>query len=202
MSLHMAILDAQRLKISNLDLYLNNQDIKAKSKLVLGVPSLEQSDYGQANDCTITSLTAYIGYLVKNKAIVHIYNSVADIAKKYGYNGYSRGTNPFCIKTIFNQALKANDINQNTKVRYLKNIGFNYNLIKNNINNKIPMVLSLWRDGREYYDNHSVLIVGYYEVQLENKKIKRFLQVFDNWKADYSLIDYDKLSVISCINYI
>ena len=60
----------------------------------------------------------------------------------------------------------------------------------------ITMVLSLWNDGRNYYKNHSVIIVGFNEF-----KTKKILTVYDNWHETLSYIDYDKLSIISCINY-
>ena len=52
----------------------------------------------------------------------------------------------------------------------------------------------MWKDGLEYYKNHSVLIVGY--LQTVDKKM---LVIYDNWFKSVSYIDYDKLSVISSI---
>ena len=86
--------------------------------------------------------------------------------------------------------------NVKSQVRYLKGVGYNWNIIKNNIQNNIPMILSLWNDGRNYYKNHSVIIVGFNEF-----KTKKILTVYDNWHETLSYIDYDKLSIISCINY-
>ena len=60
----------------------------------------------------------------------------------------------------------------------------------------------MYSDGRNYYSNHSVLIVGYREYPLNNsKKAIRFLIVQDNWNKNVSFIDYDKLSIVSSINY-
>ena len=52
-------------------------------------------------------------------------------------------------------------------------------------------------DGRNYYINHSVIIVGYMEYTSNCK----MLIVYDNWDESVSYIDFNKLSKISCINY-
>ena len=54
-----------------------------------------------------------------------------------------------------------------------------------------------WRDGRGYYKDHSVTIIG-----AEEYEQGRFLLVLDNWHETVSLIDYDKLWIISSINWI
>jgi hypothetical protein len=62
-----------------------------------------QNDYGEASDCSITSMTATIRYYLNNSlAPLDIYNQVERYAKCYGYNGVKRGTNPLTIKKIFN----------------------------------------------------------------------------------------------------
>lgn len=57
------------------------------------------------------------------------------------------------------------------------------------------MLLNLWNDGRNYYKNHSVLIIGY-KITENNDFI---LTIYDNWYKHNSYIDYNKLSIISSI---
>ena len=168
------------------------------------IPALLQKDYGEANDCTLTSLTA-IGVFLKKKQKTanEIYKVVEHFAKHYGYTG-TAGTNPFVIKRIFDSVLTVLSVYKDTKVRYLKNIGYNFSLIKKTLDAGTPLILSMHSDGRQYYQNHSVLIIGYKEYKLSNintQKIKRFLMVQDNWTKEVSFIDYDKLSIISSINF-
>lgn len=170
-------------------------------KRVASVPALLQKDYGGANDCTLTSMTAFIMFLKQATFANDIYKVIESLAKQYGYTG-SKGTNPFLIKRIFDSALIALKINRETKARFIKNIGYNFNLIKQIIDAGTPIILSMYSDGRNYYSNHSVLIVGYREYPLNNnKKAMRFLMVQDNWNKEVSFIDYDKLSIISSINF-
>lgn len=168
------------------------------------IPALLQKDYGEANDCTLTSLTAIGVFLKKNqKTANEIYKVVEHFAKHYGYTG-TAGTNPFVIKRIFDSVLTILSVYKDTKVRYLKNIGYNFSLIKKTLDAGNPLILSMHSDGRQYYQNHSVLIIGYKEYKLSNistQKIKRFLMVQDNWTKEVSFIDYDKLSIISSINF-
>ena len=168
------------------------------------IPALLQKDYGEVNDCTLTSLTAIGLFLKKNQNTANeIYKIVEHFARHYGYTG-TIGTNPFTIKRIFDSVLTVLSIRKDTKVRYLKNIGYNFSLIKKTLEAGTPLILSMHSDGRNYYQNHSVLIIGYREYKLSNintQKIKRFLMVQDNWTKEVSFIDYDKLSIISSINF-
>ena len=63
------------------------------------------------------------------------------------------------------------------------------------------MILNLSTDGRNYYKDHSVLIIGYREIKLSNNKKMFFLKIKDNWTKETTYIDYSKLSVICSINY-
>jgi len=69
--------------------------------------------------------------------------------------------------------------------------------VKDIVSRDIPLVLNLWKDGRGYYKDHSVVIIG-----AEEYEKARFLLVLDNWHETVSLIDFDKLCIISSINYI
>lgn len=181
------------------ELFITIKDISGKR--LISIPALLQKDYGGLNDCTLTSMTAFVMFLKQATFANDIYKVIESLAKQYGYTG-SKGTNPFLIKRIFDSALIALKIKRETKVRFIKNIGYNFNLIKQTIDAGTPIILSMYSDGRNYYSNHSVLIVGYREYSLNNsKKAIRFLMVQDNWNKNVSFIDYEKLSIVSSINY-
>ena len=199
------IFSKKKLTSSNIQSYMAEMYPKLtvkteKSKIISSIPALLQKDYGEDNDCTLTSLTAIMMFLTKQTKANNIYSVVDKIAKQYGYTG-STGTNQLFIKKIFDNVLKSLSVKKTSRAKYLKCGGYNFALIKQLINVRTPIILSMSTDGRDYYENHSVLIVGYKEYVLSDNKIKRFLIVQDNWNKDKSFIDYDKLSVISSINY-
>lgn len=187
--------EKQRLSNSNISQYVGMQC--DQPKLVPGVPVLAQNDYGEANDCTLTSITAVIKWLKPSVDINTIYNTVESIAKKYGYEGKKFGTPNLTIKRIYNLSLMAFKLNKKAHSRYLKNIGYGWSWIKKEIDEYQPVLLNLWADGRDFYKNHSILIVGYLEIA-----DKRLLAVYDNWYKSVSYVDYDKLSIISSIDYL
>ena len=63
-----------------------------------------------------------------------------------------------------------------------------------------PIILSMKNDGRNYYVNHTVTVMGYIMVRVGNRTVP-ILQVLDNWTKLISYIDYNKLSAISSINF-
>ena len=158
-------------------------------KIIGGITPLLQSHYGGDMDCTLTSITT----ILNNGNAVEVYKKVEQIAKKYFYNS-NRGTNPLVIKCILDKMT-----NKKSKRGYLKNIGYSWSSIKTLIKANKPIILSMNNDGRNYYKNHSVTIVGYAEYN--GGKVK-MLAVYDNWSRSTRYIDYNKLSVISSINYI
>ena len=97
--------------------------------------------------------------------------------------------------------LKRYQIKKTCYSGYLKSISFTINSLKKLLDKDIPIILNLSDDGRKYYKNHSVLVIGYKEIVLSNKKTMFFLKVKDNWNKETSYIDYAKLSIISSINY-
>lgn len=154
----------------------------------LGGKSLLQADFDGKNDCTLTCLTFLFG--------VKYHEDIVRIAKTYGYDGDKNGTNPLTIKAIMSKAMKIAGVNGTAKSAYGKGIGYKWNNIKVLLKSGVYAILNLWDDGRNYYHNHSVTIVGFAEYEKH-----RFLLVFDNWSKGVSYIDFDKLSVISSINY-
>lgn len=80
---------------------------------------------------------------------------------------------------------------------YGKVVGWNWLTARRLAERGIPAVLNLWDDGRGYYHDHSVVLVGVEEYQRA-----RFLLVLDNWSETVSLIDYNKLCVASSLNWV
>ena len=187
--------EKQRLDTRNILEYTEHED-SIDASVITNVVPLLQDDYGEAGDCTLTSITSIIKRLKPLAEIEDIYNVVEHIARKYGYRG-DTGTISFTIKTIYQKSLNTFNIDLNIKTYTLKNIGYNFNRIKKSINNDFPVLLNLWKDGRSYYRDHSILITGYYETS--NYKM---LQIQDNWYKDPAFIDYNKLSTISSIQII
>lgn len=180
---------------------LNNLNIKKYMEIsgtpikywIPGVPQLLQNDYGEECDCTLTSITAIIKMMRANYDTQEIYNWVEKIARAYGYKG-NRGTNYLVIRTVYKKSLQGFGIKNNPVSHYLKGFCYDYELIKHELDKNQPILLNLWKDGRDYYKNHTVLIIGYYYTQ-----DKRMLVIQDNWYRDFSYIDYDLLSIISSI---
>lgn len=183
-----------RLSAANISEYIieNYSETKyTKMNFIIGYPNLLQEDYGGKNDCTITSITALCCYekLFPNLSIEQVYEKVNDLCKKLKMNN---GVIPFLNKYLIKNVTKLK-----SSQKYLKNIGFNWNTIKTQIDKSNPILLSLYNDGRDYYKNHTVSVVGY----IEYEKAK-MLVVYDNWFKSFSYIDYNKLSNICCINYL
>lgn len=182
--------------------YKGTKVIKCTSSKLLNFKPLLQDDYGEAGDCTLTSLTACVNYYLANsKPIEEIYNYVEKIAKKWGYKG-NIGTFPLFIQRIYNQTLKHFPCaKKRTAQGYIKGVGFNFNTIKNILNKNTPIVLSIKNDGRNYYTNHTITIVGYMIYSINNKHTANILVVYDNWTKSESFIDFDVLPIMASINY-
>lgn len=158
------------------------------SRINAGVPLL-QNEYGQKNNCTITSLSYLFG--------PSNYNLIESLAKRFGYRGEKRGTNPFAIKWIMQNMIRERKLPQRARAAYMKGIGVTWRKCAALSDASIPFLLNLHRDGRGHYSDHTVTVIGYEEY--ENG---RFLVVYDNWVREESLIDYDRLPVFCSINWI
>lgn len=183
----------KRLDDSNLQSYIEEtyEPITDEvSEMIKGYTPLLQRDYGKANDCTLTCITAMLS--TGNPEVV--YKKVESIAKKYFYDGDKFGTIPFFIKSILDESAAAD-----SESRYGKGVGFNWSDIKKLIKQNKPIILSLVNDGRGYYMNHSITIAGYKEF---NKGKIRILAVYDNWRKTIAYLDFNKLPTICSINYL
>ena len=178
--------------------YGSNFQLCSQKQLENFVPLL-QKDYGEASDCTLTSMTAIIFYLSEQKTDIQtVYNYVEKTAKKYGYKG-DRGTPAIMIRKIFQQSLSHFNMPQ-AYAKYLKGIGFTFKNIQVEINKGNPLILSLNKDGQGYYENHSITIIGYELYKVKNKEVPMLI-IYDNWYKVISYIDYNKMSRIATIHY-
>lgn len=182
-----------------------------RRKLIL---ALDQNDFGQKNDCTLVSATALIKEVaqIRHLSTEGLYSIIEEIAERYcSYNGELKGTNPLVISALLQRSLEkfAPRTQYKAKSKFLKGvpfIGFNFEKIKNYIKDmQYPMILNILTDSRNYYKDHSVLIVGVETFKVKDnktgkKKDLRFLRVYDNWNTSVSYINYELLG-ISSINY-
>lgn len=149
---------------------------------------LLQEDYGEDYDCTLTSLAAIFGE--------EHYELIESYAEGYGYDGKKRGTSPFQVEAIMQRVLDTLGMKYAAKSGYVKGIGFTWRSVDRLLRSGHKLVLNIHRDGRDYYKNHSVLIVGTAQYGAH-----RLLAVYDNWNAGVSYVDYDKLCRIASINW-
>lgn len=198
---------SKRLTVTNIKQYLQQVynfggQITELHRKQLSVPVFLQNNYGKSGDCTLTSILTLTKYYNKSADTNDVYDYIEDIAtKKYFYNGDSYGTIPFFNKTILKQTFKQFGINRKVTSKYLKDIGFNLETILQCLDNNTPVIISIFRDGRKYYDNHTITIIGYVQYKDENGKIMTILQVYDNWFSSYSFLDYNAICNISMICY-
>lgn len=180
-----------------------------KNNFIEDIIPLLQKDYGKSLDCTLTSITCLLYYKFNQEIEINtIYNIVEKNAKKYLYDGEKLGTNPLFINKIvfksFNE-LKQNS-NINCKSRYFKNIFYSMNSIKKLINENNPIIFNIFKDKRDYYNDHTILIIGYSDIRLYKNEEDSYdysvLLCYDNWNKTVAYVDLDDISLISSINYI
>ena len=162
---------------------------KQLSRQVIPLQPLLQRNYGEELDCTITSMACIFGE--------KYYGQIEAIARRYGYDGEKRGTNPLTVRRIMADFLRAQHMTGTARSGYGKGIGWRWANVKRLIARQTPVILNLWCDGRGYYHDHTVTVIG-----VEEYRKDRFLLVLDNWNESISLIDYKKLSIISSINWV
>lgn len=192
----MYVINDNNLQAYILKEYGDTSHLAVKKNYIQGIKPLLQNDYGEDQDCSLTSITTVVSYYKPQLQIQFIYDQVEKIAKKFLYKG-NRGTPTITMNVIFNKVLQLFQINLKSHNGYIKNLGYNYVGIKNLINKNRPTLLSLSKDGRNFYANHTVLVIGYYEIGKA-----KMIAIYDNWYKQISYIDYNKLAIISGINYL
>ena len=197
----------KRLTATNIKEYLQanygfGNEIHEVKRKQLSVPVFLQNNYGKSGDCTLTSILTLTKFFNKTLDTNEIYNYVEDLATKYfGYRGDSYGTIPFTHRVLLNQTFKHFGINRHFKVKYFKGIGYNLETIIQLLDAGIPLMMSMFRDGRKYYDNHTITVIGYIQYRDEHSHTKTMLLVHDNWFSSYSFLDYSLIHLFSEICY-
>lgn len=174
-----------------------------KSKSISNIKSFLQADYGKENDCSITAMATVFYHKLNGQVdFDHIYNVVEQAGYDWGYGDW--GTKTYSIKSIMERSAKVLNVKQKAIVKHYKGIMWNINSVMDLIDKGNPMVLAIQKDGRRYYDKHSVTIMGYaqYDVTFNGQTFtESYLRVFDNWTKTPMYIDYQLLGMLSCINY-
>ena len=195
-----------RLDIKNVvsyikDAYNTSTVISVAAKTISNIQPLLQADYGGEGDCTLTSITTILRYYLKyTKPIQEVYDIVEEYAEKFLYND-NYGTIPIFIQAIINKSAAKVGLKANSFSKNFKEVGVTWDRIKKLIQENRPIILSLSDDGREYYTNHSITIVGYNEYKIDGGNIVRMLKVYDNWRETIGFVDFKKLGRVCCINY-
>lgn len=199
--------DESRLTSVNVLNYIGEQYPKSKmitkeTEVMMHITSFKQSLFGTKGDgdCTLVSLMTCLYYYLREEIDKTIlYDAIRALAKKRFFSEKS-GLLPFFTLGIYKKLLKQFNLKHSAKSAWFKGIGYDFNTIKECIDKNIPVILSITTDGRKYYHNHSVTVVGYRIYKADNKEIK-MLVLYDNWAYSESLLDYNKLSMFSAIYF-
>ena len=62
-------------------------------------------------------------------------------------------------------------------------------------------MLSMYKDGRDFYNDHSITVIGYGEYKVDSKHAAHMLKVYDNWYKEMCYDDYDLIHLFSSIHY-
>ena len=168
-------------------------------KFIYKEPILANQD-----ESTLFSLAQLLCHYI-NKDYKTVYSFLNFLLRNLTYTA-ATGNFQKIIKALIDKSLANFGYNNVSTYRQFKNEGFNYDLIKNLICKNTPILLTLDDDGRQYYTQHSVVIVGYAHYRaIRNGQEGKLLKVVDGLsqnKCEYSYIDYDCLSRICFINFV
>lgn len=148
-------------------------------KQIIKITPFLQQNFGGDGDCTLTSILTVVKYYKPELDENEVYNYIEKIAKKYLYHE-QRGTMPTFNKAIIKEVFNYFGITKKVSSRYFKGIGFNQTTIINELKQNHPIIISLEKDGREYYKNHTVTIIGYSFYKTKNNKDILLLRIYDN----------------------
>ncbi len=152
---------------------------KLKSYKQINIIPFLQSNYGEEGDCTLVSILTIVKFYNPKLDPNEIYDYIEKIAKKYLYNS-KIGTFSLFNKSIIKEVFQHFNINKKITSKYLKDIGFNKQIIIEELNKNTPIIISITNDGRNYYKNHSVVINGYSLYENEKGEERLMLRIYDN----------------------
>lgn len=192
---------------------LNFDEIALKNLKELKIEPFLQNDFGEKNDCTLVSIMTCVHYFYPGIATPEeLYETISNIYKR-NYPQFQKidGTIPFFIKSVYNEVFKYYKLHfYIPRSRYGNGIGFNFKTIRNQLDQNTPVILSFWKDGRDFYFNHTVVVIGYAEFELyrthpvsllPQSKTRNMLIIYDNWSKQIRYLDPKELNIISNIVY-
>lgn len=161
--------------------FKSSDGVKILKSKTIPMKSFLQKNYGKDGDCTLSSILTLIYFYTKGKySDIEIYDYIEKIAKKYLYNGDFYGSIPIFNKSIIQNVFKHFGVDKQVTCKYFKNAGFNLQNIQNILDANQPIVISIYKDGRKYYENHTITIIGYSIYTNNNNETKVLLKVLDN----------------------
>ena len=180
-----------------------------EEKTIEGISNITQEVLeSRAGNCALTSITKvlkyfgdYLGYTNIPPSLVNVYKDVREIAEKEGYRpdgkgliydlvDFPAGDIPIVINKSWEKFGYAGEIAANSDILFTTDDN-NFNIIKNEIDKKRPMLLNIAFGD---YPGHTVTVVGYktYENSETNVE-KKYIKIYDNWSDQYRYIDWDLL---------
>lgn len=194
------------LKLSSIDEYVSKEydasecELEQEVKLP-GFKGLRQAEMGDGLNCSLTSIAACVNYLTGGRHDAKaIYGYVMKVARFFLYTPKLFGTLSFTIAPIYYIVLRHYGIKRHVGTRLLKGLGYSSGTIISRINAGVPVMINMFRDGRRYYHNHTVTVTGY-RTYFDGRKRRVFLILNDNWSYEETLLDYNKLWIISSANF-
>lgn len=194
------------LRMSAIEDYIKKEyqgyDLKLEQEVKLPeFVRLRQAEMGDGLNCSVTSITACVNYLTRGKASPReIYEYVMKVARFFLYTPKLWGTLSFTIGPIYHFVLRHYGIKRHIGTRLFKGFGYSSGTIISRINSGIPVMINMFRDGRRYYHNHTVTVTGY-RIYSDGRHRRVFLILNDNWAHEETLLDYNKLWIISSANF-
>ena len=206
--------DTQRLTDENIQKYiltshLNYEDVSLKSVNKIALYPLTFGN-NEKNSIILNIALCVFHYCFDSFDKNVILNAVKSLMTHLFYDPDKETFLFLFIKPVYKRILKYFQFSKKIKTKFFKGIGFNFNTIKEQINRKTPIILYLTSDGRNYYKNCALTVIGYAQFTMLNNvwypvvkqdKVKNMLIVYDGFSEKISYVDYDAISVFSCITY-
>ena len=209
--------DSKRLTDENIQNYilsshLNYDDVSLKSVNKIAIYPLlkEEFEQDQKNGVLFSIISCVYYYCLQHYDKNVIFNATKSLMNHYFYNPDEEKLLFFFIGIFYRRILKYFQIEKKVKSKYFKLLGFNFNTIKEQIDNKNPVIMYLASDGRNFYKHDAVTVIGYAQFNLLNSylyplvtknRTKNMLLVYDHLSKKISYLDYDTISLFSCIAY-
>lgn len=187
--------------VVNLTKYLNDKYdgnyTQTGSKLLSPIWNHDQDNFGSKNDCSLVSIAIISEYYKNNSsfskskipAISDAYDDILEVGEKHGYTP-SGGTNPTKIDNIVEDSFSKWGYSFSASNSYV----WSFNTFKSEIDSNRPCIFNI---ATGTYSNHTIVVSGYKQYDVNNILGGKFLQVLDNWQSSKRYIDYNEFAVIN-----